>query len=134
VSPGTRKGKESIISSRVFVGNLSFETTESGLRTLFSELGQIVEVFLPADRNTGRPRGFAFVEFAEASAVAEAIEKFNGYELDGRKLRVTEAEERKPRPRWTPDEGPGFGHGGGRPDRWKPKGSRRRLRGRKRSL
>jgi RNA recognition motif-containing protein len=88
------------------------------------------------DRNTGRPRGFAFVQFADESAAARAIERFNGHELDGRALRVTEAEERQPRssPRFIPDDGPSFGFGAGRDRPPKPKGSRRRLRGKKRSL
>jgi RNA recognition motif-containing protein len=89
------------------------------------------------DRTTGRPRGFAFVQFADASTAAQAIQRFNGHELDGRSLRVTEAEERQPRssaPRYIPDDGPSFGFGGGHDRPPKPKGSRRRLRGRKRSL
>lgn len=90
-----------------------------------------MEVLLPADRATGRPRGFGFVEFADPAAVAEAIEKFDGYELGGRELRVNEAQDRPARaPRMS------FA-GGGRPSGpppSKPKGSRRNLRGRKRSL
>jgi RNA recognition motif-containing protein len=120
------------------VGNLSFDTTQRGLEALFSELGPVSEVFLPMDRTTGRPRGFAFVQFADASAAARAIERFNGHELDGRPLRVTEAEERQPRaPRvsqYIPDDGPSFGFGMGRDRPPKPKGSRRRLRSKKRSL
>lgn len=120
------------------MGNLSFDTTQRGLEALFSELGPVSEVFLPMDRTTGRPRGFAFVQFADASAAARAIERFNGHELDGRPLRVTEAEERQPRaPRvsqYIPDDGPSFGFGMGRDRPPKPKGSRRRLRSKKRSL
>ncbi len=91
-------------------------------------------MFLPADRNTGRPRGFAFVEFTEEGAVAKAIEEFNDLELKGRNIRVKEAEER---PRRTPrifpsdDRQGGFRGGDKRP---KPKGSRRNVRGKKRSL
>lgn len=128
-------GKEPTISTRVFVGNLSFDTTQRGLETLFSELGPVSEVFLPMDRNTGRPRGFAFVQFADESAATRAIERFNGHELDGRALRVTEAEARQPRtPRFFPDEAPSFGFGTGRDRPPKSKGSRRRLRSKKRSL
>lgn len=110
---------------------------ENELRSLFSEAGTVVEVFLPTDRATGRPRGFAFVEFEDSDAVAEAIEKFDGYELGGRHLRVNEAEERARRPR-VPMGGmgggpPGGGRGGGF-NRPKPKGSRRNSRGKKRSL
>ena len=97
---------------------------------------------MPADRNTGRPRGFAFIEFTEPEAVPKAIEEFNDLEFKGRNLRVKEAEDR---PRRTPrifsdDQGGGGGGfrggggGGGGEKRAKPKGSRRNVRGRKRSL
>ena len=99
---------------------------------------------MPNDRATGRPRGFAFVEFEDQAAVAEAIEKFNGHELDGRPLRVNEAEARPSRPpRFSGppqsfdggyDGGFGGGYGGGRDGGGKPKGSRRNLRRKKRSL
>ena len=101
----------------------------------------MVDVYLPSDRMTGRPRGFAFVEFTTQEEAAEAIEKFHQYELDGRKLNVNEAEDRPRRPRaprpFNPGPPPdaGFGQGGlggGKP--FKNKGSRRGLRGRKRSL
>ena len=139
---GTRnRRKETVIASKVFVGNLNFRTTSDQLATLFSEVGQVVEVFLPSDRNTGRPRGFAFVEYSNEAGAAAAIEKFDGHELDGRPLRVNEAQERPRRP--PPMGGPrpfsdrggqgGGGHGGGRPP-GRPKGSRRNLRGKKRSL
>lgn len=91
-------------------------------------------MFLPADRNTGRPRGFAFVEFADPDAVAVAIEKFDGHELKGRQIRINEAEarpSRAPRPSFGGDSSPG-GYQGQKKS--KPKGSRRKLRGRKRSL
>lgn len=100
---------------------------------MFSEVGRIVEVFLPSDRISGRPRGFAFVEFADSQAAADAIARFNEQELKGRNLRVTEAEERQRPQRWAADDGPAFG-GHRRGDRPKPKGSRRGLRARKRSL
>lgn len=122
-----------VISQKVFVGNLSYEATQGDLEALFSEAGEIVEVFLPADRNTGRPRGFAFIEFTDEGAVAKAIEEFNDLEFKGRNLRVKEAEERPRRaPRiFSDDDGGGF-RGGDK--RAKPKGSRRNVRGRKRSL
>ena len=129
--------EENVISQKVFVGNLSYETTQGDLEALFSEAGEIVEVFLPADRNTGRPRGFAFVEFTDEAAVPIAIEKFNEEEFKGRTLRVKEAEERQRRaPRVFPGgdgQGGGF-HRQGDKGRPKPKGSRRNVRGRKRSL
>ena len=86
-------------------------------------------MFLPADRITGRPRGFAFVAFTEESAAVDAIEKFNDYEFNGRKLRITEAEDR-PRPAMG-GQSPSR-HGGYKKS--KPKGSRRNIRGKKRSL
>jgi cold-inducible RNA-binding protein len=125
--------EEAVISTRVFVGNVSYETSQKELEELFATAGSVVEVFMPADRDTGRPRGFAFVEFSDEAGVAEAIEKFNDYAIGGRNLRVNVAEERRPRPApavnrgWT-DAPP--------KDDWgaKPKGSRRNIRGRKRSL
>lgn len=100
-------------------------------------------MFLPTDRATGRPRGFAFVEFTTDEEAQRAIEKYNDYELAGRKLRVNAAEERPPRrPRpmqFDPFESsfgenrpPSGGGAGGRPS--KPKGSRRGKRAKKRSL
>lgn len=140
--------EEAIISARVFVGNLSYTTTQTQVESLFSEIGDVVEVFLPTDRMSGRPRGFAFVELTEEAAAAEAIEKLNGSDLDGRTIRVTEAEARPPRaPRF--DSAPGGGpprggggggggghggHGGHGQKKFKAKGSRRNLRGKKRSL
>jgi cold-inducible RNA-binding protein len=109
---------------------MTFDTTQSELEALFSELGEVRDVFLPTERDTGRPRGFAFVEFAQQEAAAEAIKKFDGYELHGRNLRVNEAEER-------PRRSPGFSDGGsgGPPKRGpKPKGSRRNARSRKRGF
>jgi RNA recognition motif-containing protein len=97
-------------------------------------VGPVTEVFLPVDRATEKPRGFAFVEFGDSSAVTAAIEKLDGTELNGRNLRVSEARDRAPRP-----PGGGFMDGGppamdfGRRPA-KPKGSRRGLRGRKRGF
>ena len=95
----------------------------------------MTEVFLPLDRVTDRPRGFAFIEFGDASAVTAAIEKLDGMELNGRNLRVSEARDRAPRaPQPFMDDGPPAGgmDFGRRPT--KPKGSRRGLRGRKRGF
>jgi cold-inducible RNA-binding protein len=119
------------MSAKVFVGNLSFETTKEELSAFLGEVGTIVDVFLPNDRVTGRPRGFAFVEFASDTEAANAIERFNGKELGGRSLSLNPAQERAPRPPRPPLGGMPF-DGGGRPI--KNKGSRRGLRGRKRSL
>ena len=126
--------REDIISSRIFVGNLSYETSQADLEALFGKVGQVTEVFLPIDRVTDRPRGFAFVEFGDAATVSEAM-KLDGTELNGRNLRVSEARDRAPR---SPggggfmDDGPPSMDFGRRPV--KPKGSRRGLRGRKRGF
>lgn len=126
------------MSSKVFVGNLDFNTSRAEVQALFSQVGEIRDVFLPTDRDSGRPRGFAFVEYANEEDAAKAIERFNGYELAGRGLRVNAAEDR-PRGGGRPsfgDYGGGGGGGGGR-ERFpasKPKGSRRNIRGKKRSL
>lgn len=93
--------------AKVFVGNLPFRASKEEIEQLFSQAGTLRDVFLPTDRETGRPRGFAFVEFESDEAAAQAIEKFNGYELGGRALRVNAAEDRPRRP--------GGGGGGGRP-------------------
>ncbi len=133
-----RSTREAVISSRIFVGNLSYETSQTELETLFGQVGQVTEVFLPVDRATDRPRGFAFVEFGDTAAVSQAIEKLDGAELNGRNLRVSEARDRAPRasqPAFM-DDGPPMGGGGMGFDRKpaKPKGSRRGLRGRKRGF
>ncbi len=111
---------------------------------MLSEAGDIVDVYMPTDRNTGRPRGFAFVEFSSDDEAAACIEKFHEHELDGRKLNINEAEERPrrsagPRPfrsfNDAPDfDGGGGGGGGGRGKPARPKGSRRGKRAKKRSL
>ena len=135
-SRSSRQGRP-VIGSRIFVGNLSYETSQTDLETLFAQVGQVTEVFLPVDRVTDRPRGFAFVEFGDAAAVSQAIDKLDGTELNGRNLRVSEARDRAPRASPPPfmDDGPSMGGGmdfGRRPA--KPKGSRRGLRGRKRGF
>ncbi len=133
--------RSTTISSKIFVGNINFETTKEELVQLLSEIGPVTDAYLPTDRATGKPRGFAFVEFSTPEEAAEAIEKFNNYELSGRRLRVNPAEDR-PRPRAPRSPAPqrfssDFSSGGGGSD-WsrpaKPKGSRRGLRGKKRSL
>lgn len=116
----------------MFVGNLSYDTTQSEVESLFAEVGQVVGVFLPSDRLTGRPRGFAFVEFANEADAAKAIERMDGYEFKGRNLRVNEAEQRRPRVPVFSDPG-SFGMARGKGE-FKRKGSRRNIRARKRSL
>ncbi len=101
------------MSSKVFVGNLDFKTTKEEVQTLFAQIGEIRDVFLPTDRESGRPRGFAFVEFTSDEDAAKAIEKFNGYQLSGRALRVNAAEDRPRGSRPSGGPRPSFGGGGG---------------------
>ncbi|MFQ5352766.1 MAG: RNA recognition motif domain-containing protein, partial [Candidatus Binatia bacterium] len=111
---------------------IAFSTTQSELTDLFGELGEIREVFIPTDRDSGRPRGFAFVEFTDETAAKAAVEKLNGFDLGGRNLRVNEAEERSRVPRFRP--GPNEAGGYDSPRRAKPKGSRKNMRARKRGF
>jgi RNA recognition motif-containing protein len=83
------------MTNNLYVGNLSYDTTEDTLRTLFAEYGQIESVNLITDRYTGRSRGFAFVEMSTEQAAQEAISGLNGKQVDERELRVDKA---KPRP------------------------------------
>jgi len=86
------------MSTRLFVGNLPFETSELDLRDLFGQSGQIVEVKVVTDRETGRSRGFAFVEMSNADEAGKAIADLNGRDFGGRTLKVNEAEARASRP------------------------------------
>src|SRR5438876_8698787 len=96
----------------LFVGNMSFHTSESDLRTLFEPYGEITRIHLPTDRETGRARGFAFVEMASDDEAAKAMTALNGKELDGRVLNINEA---RPRPERNGQRmGAGAGGGGGR--------------------
>ena len=101
------------MAKKLYVGNLSYSTTEGNLSELFSEVGEVASVNLITDRMTGRSRGFAFVEMAEESAAQQAIADLNGRELDGRALKVAEA-----RPRRERRDSWGGGGGGGRRDRY----------------
>ena len=94
------------MNNRLYVGNLSFHTTEDSLLRAFQACGEVVEAKLILDRETGRSRGFAFVVMSNAEEAQRAISQMNGADLDGRPLRVNEAEERKPR------SGGGGGGGG----------------------
>ncbi len=80
---------------RIYVGNMSYSTTEDSLRAAFATHGEVEEVAVPADRDSGRPRGFAFVTMANADQAAAAIEALNGSELDGRTIKVNEARPRR---------------------------------------
>ena len=92
----------------MYVGNLSFNTTELELRDVFSQHGTVAETKMVMDRETGRPRGFAFVEMGSEQDAKQAIDQLNGRELGGRTLTVNEAQERS---------GGGGSRGGGR-GRW----------------
>ena len=83
------------MNSKLYVGNLSFNTSEAELRDAFGAFGTISEVFVATDRDTGRPRGFAFVTFSTAEESKLAVEKMNGAELGGRALTVNEAKPRE---------------------------------------
>jgi RNA recognition motif-containing protein len=98
--------------AKIYVGNLPFSTTDEELRALFSQHGTVESVSVPTDRETGRPRGFAFVEMNQADA-ARAIQNLNGKDMGGRPLRVNEAQD-KPRSGGGARSGGGGFRGGGR--------------------
>jgi len=79
--------------SKIYVGNLPFTATDAEIRTLFSQHGTVESVSLPVDRETGRPRGFGFVEMSQADA-SRAIQNLNGVDMGGRPLKVNEAQDR----------------------------------------
>jgi RNA recognition motif-containing protein len=91
----------------LFIGNMSFQTTEGDLRSLFEPFGEITRIHIVQDRETGQPRGFAFVEVADDAEAAKAISALNGKEVAGRALKVNEA---TPRPERS---GGGGSRGGG---------------------
>jgi len=98
------------MGTRLFIGNLNFTTTEDDLRAALSEGGRTVkEIHIPSDRETGRPRGFAFADMGNEADAQAAIQALDGQELDGRRLKVNEAQ---PRPTGGGGHG-GGGHGGG---------------------
>jgi cold-inducible RNA-binding protein len=98
-----------IMSTKLFVGNLSFNLTENDLQDAFGQFGTVTEVNLMLDRVTNRPRGFAFVTMSSKEEAEKAIQGLNGKPLDGRALTVNEARPREERP---PGEGGGGGGGG----------------------
>lgn len=91
---------------KMYVGNLSFDTTKQDLETLFSEHGAVTDVHMPVDRESGQPRGFAFVTMDSKDAMNSAMSALNGKEVAGRTLKVNEAQAR--------EERGGGGGGGGR--------------------
>jgi cold-inducible RNA-binding protein len=98
------------MGNRLYVGNLSFNTGSDSLRQAFEQYGAVTDVHLVTDRATGQPRGFGFVTMGTNEAAQAAIAGMNGQSLDGRALRVNEAEERS--------GGGGGGGGGGKRQRW----------------
>jgi len=93
------------LSSKLYVGNLSFDSTEADLKDLFGRYGTVESVAVITDRETGRPRGFGFVEMSEANAAQDAIRALDGTDFGGRSIKVNEAQDRR---------GGGGGGGGGR--------------------
>ncbi len=100
------------MSKKLYVGNLSFQTTSQDLQDFFGHAGTVESASVITDRDTGQSKGFAFVEMSTDEEAAAAIEQFNGKELDGRMLRVNEARPRESRPGGG-GGGRGFGGGGG---------------------
>ena len=83
------------MSKKIYIGNLPFSSTEDELRAVFERHGDVESVNVITDRETGRPRGFAFVEMDDASAADDAIRALDGSELGGRSIRVNEAQDRR---------------------------------------
>jgi cold-inducible RNA-binding protein len=110
-------------STKLYVGNMSFKTTAEDLRALFEQFGTVADVYIAMDRDSGRPRGFAFVTMGTGDEAKLAAEKTNGVDLGGRALTVNEARPKEDRPAGGGFGGPrrsfggnerrGFGGGGG---------------------
>ena len=98
-------------SAKLYVGNLSYETSEAGIRTLFEPHGEVASVNLITDRDTGRAKGFGFVEMGSADEAQKAKSALDGAQLDGRSIKVDVAKEQAPR---APRPGGGYGGGGSR--------------------
>ncbi len=110
------------MSTKLFVGNLSYNTTENQLQDLFAAHGNVIEVDLIMDKFSGRPRGFGFVTMETKEGADAAVQALNGKNIDGRALTVNEARPREERPRT------GGGGGGYRGDRGGGRGERREYR------
>ena len=104
----TGSEQDNPLSSKLYVGNLSFDSTEDDLKELFGRHGTVESVAVITDRETGRPRGFGFVEMSESSAAQDAIRALDGTDFGGRNIKVNEAQDRRG----------GGGGGGGRRDRY----------------
>jgi cold-inducible RNA-binding protein len=106
------------MSVKLYVGNLSFQTTQRDLEELFSQSGQVESVSIVTDRDTGRSRGFAFVEMSGNKEAQAAIQALDGKEMDGRALKVNEARPRDDRGQRGGFGGGRGGYGGGRGSRY----------------
>ena len=103
------------MAKKLYVGGIAYETSENGLRDAFAQAGAVVSATIIMDKMTGRSKGFGFVEMVNDADADAAIEKWNGQELDGRKLTVNEARPMEPRaPRDNNRKGGGYGNGGDR--------------------
>jgi RNA recognition motif-containing protein len=107
------------VTTKLYVGNLPYSTTDTDLRDLFSQAGEIADATVIIDRETGRSRGFGFVNMATEEGAQEAIRRFNGYQMSNRALTVNEARPREDRP------SPGGGGGFRRDNDRGPRGPRR---------
>lgn len=94
---------------RLYVGNLSYQTTEATLSDLFGAIGEVTSVNLITDRVSGHSRGFAFIEMTDANAAQQAINELDGKDVDGRNIKVSEARPKRPR-----RDSDSWGSGGGR--------------------
>ena len=101
------------MAKKLYVGNLSYATTEDELRTLFSEVGTVASVAMITDRATGQPKGFSFVEMETEAAAQQAIQKLDGREVAGRTITVAEARPPRERSFGGGDDRGGYGGGGG---------------------
>ena len=106
-----QKERKKSMETKIYVGNLSYDTTEDDLRTLFAQAGTVASVALIKDRDTGQSKGFAFVEMSNQSEAEKAIQTFNGYTLSNRPLKVNLARPREERS--FGGGGGGYGRGGG---------------------
>jgi RNA recognition motif-containing protein len=116
------------MATKLYVGNLPFNTTENELQELFSQAGAVQEVMLMQDKFTGKSRGFAFVTMGSDQDAQKAIAEINGKTVEGRALTVNEARPREPRP--PGGGGGGYGGGGGGGDRRRDGGGGGQRRGR----
>jgi RNA recognition motif-containing protein len=99
-----------VSSAKLYVGNLSYDTSEASIRTAFEVHGEVTSVNLITDRDSGRPKGFGFVEMGSAEEAQKAIAALDGTQMDGRAIKVNEAKPQEPR---APRSGGGYGGGGG---------------------